>query len=106
MPFKDLNKKREYIITSKIYDQLSPTDEQKREPYCTSFSYIPLAHIPQLLEPQLLENEGFIYCASNNSFNGLYKIGFTKGNPIERVKQLNNKITGFIQYSNLNNYSF
>ena len=33
--------------------------------------------------------DGFVYCLSNESFaQDIYKIGLTKGNPIERCKQL------------------
>ena len=31
---------------------------------------------------------GYIYCLSNEMYNGVYKIGFTKKNPILRKQQL------------------
>ena len=32
---------------------------------------------------------GYVYCFSNQSYEGIYKVGFTKNDPIERCQQLN-----------------
>jgi hypothetical protein len=39
-------------------------------------------------------NQGWVYCLSNESYNGKYKIGFTERDPLVRAKEL--KTTGVI----------
>jgi len=38
---------------------------------------------------KLFEESGYIYCLSNQSYTDIYKIGFTKNDPLIRISQLN-----------------
>lgn len=46
-------------------------------------------------ETQIDNLDGYIYCLSNPSFVGLYKVGFTKNSPLKRIKKLNNTSVPF-----------